>query len=176
MARLDKRFWFLAVFPALFGFDWCTKEAARSLPVGGEVSVVPGWFAFLHAENPDIAFSVPVPHGVVIAFGFVALGVLAWTLWSLPREARLQSAAIGAIVAGALGNLVDRLADGTVTDFFKVYTDSPSLAPWLVERFGTATWPIFNVADACLFCGVAAWLLHGLVQRDDAPPAAVEES
>jgi signal peptidase II len=176
VARLDKRFWILVVCPLLFGFDWCTKEAARSLPVGREVPVVPGWMAFLHAENPDIAFSVPVPHALVIAFGFVAIGVLAWTLWALPRGARLQGAAIGAIAAGALGNLVDRLADGTVTDFVKVYTESPSLAPWLIHRFGTATWPIFNVADASLFCAVALWLIHGLVQRDDAEPAEPAEA
>ena len=169
MTRFGKTFWFLAVCPLLFGFDWCTKEAARSLPVGGEVQVVPGWMSFLHAENPDIAFSLPVPHGMILLFGFVALGVLAMTLWRLPATARVQAAALASITAGALGNLWDRLADGTVTDFVRVYTQSPSLAPWLIHSFGTASWPIFNVADASLLCGVALWVGHSALQKDVEP-------
>src|SRR5690348_574188 len=129
MNRLGKMFWFLLTAPLLFGFDWGTKEAARTLPVGGQLPVVPGWLSFLHAENPDIAFSIPVPMPLVLVFGFVAIVGLAFTLWQLPADARMQSAAIGAMAAGALGNLVDRLIDGTVTDFVCVYTTHPSLAP-----------------------------------------------
>jgi signal peptidase II len=166
MQRFGKLFWFLAVCPMLFGFDWCTKEAARSLPVGGQVSVVPGWMAFQHAENPYIAFSIPIPLAVTVTFGLIAIGVLAFTLWALDPGARVQAVALGTITAGALGNWVDRLVDGSVTDFVRVYTDHPALAPWLIETFGTTSWPIFNVADACLLGGVALWLVHDLVRRD----------
>lgn len=167
MSRIGSKGWFLLVSPLLFGFDWCTKEAARSLPIGGQISVVPGWLAWTHAENPYVAFSIPIPKVVILAVGFVALGVLVSMLRTLAPTSRVQAVALAAITAGAAGNLWDRLVDGTVTDMVRVYTTHPSLAPWLVQTFGTATWPIFNVADACVFCGASLWVLYGLVQPDD---------
>jgi signal peptidase II len=171
MSRWGKRFWFGVTLPVLFGFDWCTKEAARSLPLGDEVSVLPGWLSWTHAENPYVAFSVPIPFAVIVLFGLVALVGLGVWAWRLPADARVQGVALGAIMAGAAGNLFDRLTDGTVTDMVRVYTTHPRLAPWLVDAFGTATWPIFNVADASLFCGVALSLLHSMFEREGEPSA-----
>ena len=169
MARLGKMMWFVLVLPALFGFDWGTKELTRAMPLGAEVPLVPGWLSWVHAENPHIAFSIPVPMAVIVAFGFLALGMLGWTLWKLPSDARLQAVALATMAAGALGNLVDRLVDGSVTDFVRVYTEHPALAPWLVQRFGTATWPIWNVADACLLCGVLLWTVAAALEREREP-------
>lgn len=171
MQRLGKMFWFVAVFPTLVGFDWGTKELARGLPPGGEVLVVPGWLSWIHAENPDIAFSMPMPLPIIVGFGILAMIGLAWTLWRLPSDARLQAIAIASIAAGALGNLADRIGDGSVTDFVRVYTEHPVLAPWLVSQFGTATWPIFNVADACLLGGVALWIGREATAREQEPQA-----
>lgn len=175
MSRFGKVFWFATLTPMLFGFDWWTKEAARGLPLGDQVSVLPGFLAWTHAENPDIAFSMPVPHALIYAFGAVAITALIGMVRTLPAGARVQAAALASITAGAAGNLWDRLTDGTVTDFVRVYTDSPTWAPWLVERFGTATWPIFNVADACVFVGVALWMVHGLVEREGPGDQALDE-
>lgn len=168
-ARFGKTFWFAVTLPLLFGFDWCTKEAARSLPIGRDVPVVPGWLAWTHAENPYVAFSVQVPFALIVAFALVALAGVAVWMWRMPADARVQAVAIAAIAAGAAGNLVDRLVDGTVTDFVRVYTIHPSLAPWLVRTFGTSVWPIFNVADASLFLGVALSVVHGLLEPDRTP-------
>ena len=155
-----KTFWLFATLPLLFGFDFASKAWTRAnLAVGEELSVVPGWFALHHAENPNIMFSLPVPVAVVFVVGIIAMMVLARMWWQLPAEDRLPSAAIGIIAAGALGNLVDRVPDGTVTDLFKLYTDAPWLAPTLRRTFGTATWPIFNIADVALLVGVGLWAL-----------------
>lgn len=171
MTRFSKLVVFALVSPALVGFDWGTKELARALPLGAEVPVVPGLVSWVHAENPDIAFSIPMPMAVVVVFGFVALGMLAWTLWRLPSDARLHAAALGAMAAGAAGNLLDRLADGSVTDFVRVYTEHPALVPRLVDAFGTATWPIFNVADVALLAGVVLWALASAVEKEREPEA-----
>jgi signal peptidase II len=56
------------------------------------------------------------------------------------------------VAGGALGNLVDRLHDGAVTDFVR----------W---RINDHRWPIFNVADAALLIGVAILLIEGLRTR-----------
>ncbi len=73
---------------------------------------------------------------------------------------------IGLLLSGAFGNAIDRIRLGHVTDFVKCYTDYPPLRDWLIERVGTAVYPIWNVADASLLVGVAIFLLHGLFFAD----------
>jgi signal peptidase II len=163
-----KFLWFLCLMPTLVGFDWATKDAVRThLPVGEEVQVINGWLSIFHAENPHAAFSMPVPMPVLLLVGVVALGVMLHALWQLPRNARLGASAIALVMAGAIGNLVDRFTDGSVTDFVRVYTEHPDLAPWLVHTFGTATWPIFNVADVAILGGASLFLLGSFVSPDD---------
>lgn len=171
MARLGKGFWFAVVLPGLLGFDFWTKDWVRdNLAEGGaQLPLIPGWLSLWHAENPDIMFSLPVSPPVVFVGGALAMIVLAITWWQLPRGARLQSAALGAVAAGALGNLVDRIPDGTVTDMVRLYTDHPPLASWLMATVGTNTWPIFNVADVALLSGVGMWLLGDLLRCDPDP-------
>ncbi len=150
--------WFLALCPLLVGFDFWSKEAARGMEMYATIPVVPGWFAFTHHENPFIAFSIPVPYAAIVAVALVGVAAMIWQLTKLAPDARLQASGLAAMAAGAAGNLVDRLADGTVTDMFMIYTEHAALKPWLVSTFGTATWPIFNVADVALLGGVVAYL------------------
>ena len=151
--------WFLALCPLLVGFDFWSKEAARVLAMHETVSVIPGWFAFTHAENPYVAFSMPIPYAVIVAFAVVGVAVLVHHLSRLEPTARLQAAGLAMMTAGAFGNLIDRLADGTVTDMFMLYSDHATLGPWLRSTFGTNVWPIFNVADVALLVGVGAYLI-----------------
>lgn len=171
MRSISPKFlWFLTLLPVLFGFDVATKQAVvHTLPLGGEIQVVEGWLSIFHAQNPHVAFSTPVPLPLIYAFGVIALGVIGWTLHALPPKAKVPAIGLAAITAGALGNLTDRFADGSVTDFVRVYTTNPDWVPWLVEHFGTATWPIFNVADALLLGGVGLWLIHDVFAVTEDP-------
>lgn len=170
MMRFGKVFWLGVMLPGLLGFDFWSKSWVRGhLDIGEQISVVPGWLALTHAENPGMAFSLPLPVPVIVTLGMVMVGALAWTWWRLPASARVPSAAIGAILAGALGNLLDRIGDGTVTDMVRLYTEAAWLAPTLRDVFGTATWPIFNVADVALLGGVVGWVVHDAVRSGDTP-------
>ena len=60
--------------------------------------------------------------------------------------------ALGAIAGGALGNIVDRIRQGAVTDFIDFH-----LGDW--------RWPTFNLADAAIVCGVAALLWTSMKRR-----------
>ena len=164
MKSIPKKFvWFICLMPTLLGFDFWTKEVvnARILP-GDEIPVLNGWLSFVHAENPFVAFSIPVPMWMSISFAIVATVILVHMLWKLPNQSRLPAISIALMTAGALGNLVDRIVDGSVTDFIRVYTDHPSLAPQLIQTFGTATWPVFNIADLALFFGVVLFLIGSM--------------
>jgi signal peptidase II len=72
--------------------------------------------------------------------------------WLRKAETRLLTVALGAIIGGALGNVIDRIAMGCVADFLDFYipgTDWPH-------------WPAFNVADSAIVVGVGLVMLDGL--------------
>jgi len=83
----------------------------------------------------------------------VALGVAAFLIWLLRRPVTAWMAlAYGAVIGGALGNVVDRLRFGAVFDFLDFHVAGYH-------------WPAFNLADSAIFVGVAMILLDGIVAR-----------
>ena len=81
----------------------------------------------------------------------VALAVVVGlVVWLRRAESRLVATALGAIVGGALSNVIDRLRFGAVVDFIHAH-----LGDW--------SWYVFNVADAAIVCGVAALVIDGLL-------------
>lgn len=122
------------------------------------ISVIPGWLRIVHAENPGAAFGVladgnPILRNIVlIGISGAVLVFVASALCS--RQGALRSAAtrfgLAFILGGAVGNLVDRIFRGTVTDFIEVY-------------HGTWSFPAFNVADSAITVG-AFLLLFDLIK------------
>lgn len=156
---------------------WITRTLA---PDEEELPIIPGLLSFVHAQNPGAAFGMldDFEHRVPVFVGFTVLAVV--LLWQMYRqiadEDRLQAGVVGLVLAGGLGNFVDRVHKQSVTDFIRVYTEHPSLERWLVARLGTAEWPTFNVADVAIVSGVGLYLAHYFwVERPRArlaPPAA----
>jgi len=84
-----------------------------------------------------------------------ALAVVAGLVgWLYRADRRLMAAALGAIVGGAIGNVIDRVRYGAVVDFIHAHTPAYG---W--------SWYVFNVADAAIVCGVATLVLDGLRGR-----------
>jgi len=136
-----------------------------------EIPVIPGFLSFIHAQNPGAAMGMLVSFEhrmwVFLIFTVVAVGVLISMYRQLADNDRFQSATIALILSGAVGNAIDRAHKQTVTDFIRVYTDSPGAKAWLIENVGTAEWPTFNIADAAIVVGVAMYLLHYLLFERD---------
>jgi signal peptidase II len=86
---------------------------------------------------------------LVVLTGALAIGLSIW-LWRC--HDRLLVTALGLIVGGAIGNIMDRLRYGAVADFLDVH-----VAGW--------HWPAFNVADACICMGVALLLLESIIRK-----------
>lgn len=88
--------------------------------------------------------------------------VAALGVWLRRAESRMVAIAIGAIVGGAIGNVIDRLRFGAVVDFIHAHVDT---------RWGEFSWYVFNVADAAIVCGVVALIIDSQWPRRTAPAA-----
>jgi signal peptidase II len=140
-----------AVAGAVVGIDQLTKAAVRSgLPIGEERRFFIG-IQLVHVRNTGVAFSLFSSGGtLVLVFTLVALAVLVVYLARRPDRPWLWIPT-GLLIGGALGNLIDRLVHGAVTDFIKF-----------------PLWPAFNFADISITFGVLAllWVLEGPRKRE----------
>lgn len=146
------------LFVLTLGLDWATKVLAEERLADSIVTVAPGWFWLKLAYNRGVAFSFleGMPHWLLGSGAIVLLGVVVWSLRSLASTA-MGAAALGMVVAGGLGNAVDRLLDGQVTDMIAVWK-----------------WPVFNVADSAITVGVAMLLLASRKGRAHAAEPAAD--
>jgi signal peptidase II len=126
--------------------DQVTKAVVRSELERGERIELPLGFDLVRVTNRGIAFGLlgDGGEGMVIAVTVVALGLLLAWVAVRPRAPWMWLAA-GLLAGGAVGNLIDRVRDDAVTDFF----DPP-------------LWPAFNLADVAITLGVAALALSVL--------------
>lgn len=144
-ATSPARAWRLALFAlvaaAIVALDQLSKAAARSALVPGEpVTLVPGVMDLSLVYNTGAAFSLGEGGGplfVVLASAILVAGlVVAWRRADVPLPLLL---AVAAVAGGGVGNAIDRVALGAVTDFFKTtFVD----------------FAVFNVADIFVTCGV----------------------
>ncbi len=153
---------------AALALDLITKALARASlgPVGSGLRrhIFGERFYLELRENPGVAFSLlrDLPQGryLLSLFGLVAIGfLLVW--WVRHAERRpLVTIYAALFCSGALGNTLDRLVRGRVTDFLRVDLDFAPFDPW----------PAFNVADIAIVAGVIAFL-SVLERRGAAGPA-----
>lgn len=126
--------------------QWTKAWVVRSMGLFEVKAVVPGLLNLVHVRNTGVAFSLfaeldqawvkPLLIGTTL---LAVAGVIGY-LWTLPRKGAVP-AALGLVLGGAVGNLVDRARLGYVVDFLELY--------W--HRFH---WPAFNVADIAISAGV----------------------
>jgi signal peptidase II len=145
--------WFVAVVVVVITLDqivkWLTVEYLTDRP---SIRLLGGAVYLLEVRNSGAAFSLG--RGYTFIFPIFAVFVTAWIIWMTRKLASLPWAvALALVLGGALGNLVDRIFRapgvfvGHVVDMVSVFGDNGS-------RF-----PVFNVADSALTCGVILALL-----------------
>ncbi len=135
-----------AVVGAVLILDIVTKHTVATSTAAEESRSIFLGVRLVHVRNRGVAFGFLSGGGVpVLVVTFVALVLLVAYLLRRPDRSGLWLAT-GLLVGGALGNLIDRLAHGAVTDFIKF-----------------PLWPAFNVADMAITVGVLAllWVLEG---------------
>ncbi|MEZ4215767.1 MAG: signal peptidase II [Myxococcota bacterium] len=167
---------FLAAFAVVLAADQATKQAViERFAYGERLRLVDGLLDLTHVRNPGGAFSflaqLPPDLEWVRPLFFVGMAGLAIALLlgffaRLPAEARFSALALGSVLGGALGNLLDRLRHGEVVDFIDVHLTADY------------TWPTFNVADSAIVVGVVLLLLEtfleGRARGDEGASDAVD--
>jgi signal peptidase II len=143
--------------------DQATKAlVVAKIPLYQTIPVIRGFFDLTHLQNTGAAFGVLAAAGsarpllVTLLALAVFAGVLAWSL-TAPPEHRLLQSALGLIMGGAVGNLIDRVRFSAVTDFLRFYVDR-----W--------EWPSFNAADSAISVGVVL-LAWDIWRRPEPEPA-----
>ena len=116
---------------------------AETLTAG--VNVAPGFNLVFH-RNTGVTFGL-LQGTPWWALAIVATAVVLFLAISLVRATAISEAvAYGVVIGGALGNILDRIRFGGVTDFLDFY-------------IGTTHWPAFNLADVFVVCGVGLLLI-----------------
>lgn len=148
------RFWALSLMmSALIIIDQLTKGAIQQSFAYGETKpIIDGFFSLAHVHNTGAAFGFGADGGLIFRqIFFLALPVVfcGWIFYMLVKTLKgpyYMSLAYALILAGAIGNLIDRFTLGYVVDFLMFY--------WKDE---SRHFPAFNVADSCIT--IAGFLL-----------------
>lgn len=153
---LDRLIPFL-IAASVLALDQVTKSLIKThVTAWDTLTVIPKFFNIVHAENPGAAFGLLADASGAwrdtILIG-LSTAVLLFISTILLRPVKsgiarnwLVRTGLALVLGGALGNLYDRVVNGTVTDFVEVYA-------------GTHYFPAFNVADSCITIGAGLLLL-----------------
>jgi signal peptidase II len=150
--------WLLLISAAIILADRMTKNwVSAHIPLGGAIPIIPRFLRITHWTNEGAAFSLfadtASPHFVrwaLVAFTLVAVLVIFIVLLRLGNHLTLTTVALALILAGALGNVHDRILYGSVIDFIEVH-------------IFTYHWPDFNVADSSVVTGACLLLLDSML-------------
>ncbi|MFB7880219.1 signal peptidase II [Brevundimonas diminuta] len=141
-------------------------EHITHIPDGFRIAeVAPPVFNLTYVLNTGVSFGLfggGAGRWILSVFSVVVAGLLAW--WATRADRRLLIAAIGLVMGGAVGNVIDRIRFGGVVDFLDF--SGTGLFPW-----------IFNIADSGITVGIALLILDSfLSERRSAVGSAHEKS
>ncbi|MFQ6108582.1 MAG: signal peptidase II [Candidatus Aminicenantales bacterium] len=119
---------------------------SRNLPLFGQRSIIPGFFNLTHIHNRGAIFGFlsrsasPMVHYFLMSASFIALFLVLFYFFKTSAHEKFLKLSLALIMAGAMGNLIDRIFRGYVIDFLDFH-------------FHRWHWPSFNVADASVSVG-----------------------
>ncbi len=135
----------------VLAFDQVAKLLVIQALAVGESWTLDGFFRLTRVTNSGSAIELFSGHTIaLIVVSTIGIGVLSALYWPRPKTGIRSQLSFGLMLAGAVGNLVDRAVFGHVTDFIHI-------VPWF----------IFNVADVSILIGLAgfAWDLPDVTAR-----------
>jgi len=154
----------LPLFAMILLMDILSKNYfSDNYQLGESHPIIDGFFNFTLVHNRGAAFGMGSQWSkpFFLMTTFIALGVVLYLLYKNKREEFLARVGLVMIVAGALGNVIDRIRLGYVVDFLDVYVQSYH-------------WPVFNVADSAISVGALLFILDPWFQKISAKRLATK--
>ena len=140
----------LPVFGLVVALDQVTKSLVIANLRVHESAPDDGFFRITHTTNTGAVFGTFSDQTVILTIAsFVGVGILLFFYHSHTGPERLVRLSLGLLLGGAIGNLVDRIRLGKVTDFIDV-----------------GAWPIFNLADSAIVTGIAILVVVFLFAKE----------
>ena len=148
-------------------------------PTSPHLPVIPGFLDFVLTYNTGAAWSLFSGAALPLALLRIAVGIgILMYLWRMAQPlktahwtARAYPYVLAIIAVGAVGNAIDGLYQGKVTDMLYSYPLS-----WINQRINGQNFPIFNIADSCVVGGVIFLLLLSLLEGRKKTPPVVSSS
>ena len=136
--------------------DQVTKAlVVANLAIGEKAQVVGDLMQVWHAQNRGASFSLFQGWSIVfLVVSVLSIGMVAYFHRCLRDRSPWLHVVLGVVLGGTLGNFIDRLRQGYVTD-------------WLSIGIGDTRWPTFNVADSSLVIGIGILVLYLLLNNPD---------
>ncbi len=156
----DPRPWLLGLSALVILLDRITKFwVSKHVGLDNVIVIIPHYFAISHVMNPGAAFSMfsytahpERTRWLLTSFSLVVALIVLIILLRIGRRLTLTSFALALVLGGAIGNVWDRIAYGTVVDFLQVH----------IVRYH---WPDFNLADSAIVIGGILLLIDSLRPR-----------
>lgn len=151
---MSKRTVAVVVAAIIVVLDQITKVWAVAVASTEPITIIDGWFQILVTRNPGASFSKFTNGGQFIAL--IAIGIVIGIVALVDRvPSKLDAGALGLILGGAAGNLIDRIVRG---DGF--------LDGAVVDWFDSSFFPTFNVADSAITVGTIVLLLSAFLTHE----------
>lgn len=155
-----KQFRYLWLAAIVILLDQFVKIVVKStLPLYQSKVVLGDFFLLTHVQNTGAAFSISLGSQAFNRGFFIIMTIIAiiFVVYLIYRSTtKLQLISMSLIIGGAIGNLIDRILFGYVTDFVDI--DFPDI---IMQR-----WPVFNLADSSIVIAISLLILDMIINRD----------
>lgn len=163
---MRKGFYYYLIIFFLLVADQITKVVvAKTISPSQSLTVIPGFLNLTHTHNRGAIFGFFSKNGGPLVYIFltlaslIALSFVIYYFFKTPFKEKMMKISLSMILAGAVGNLLDRVFKGYVIDFIDVY----------VKKWH---WPTFNVADSSITVGAFLLIFILLRRRPKCSPSS----
>ena len=153
----------IGIIVAIVALDqWSKWMIKTSYNLYQSEPIIEGFFYFTYVTNDGMAFGLSFPGGktILLIMTMILTGVIMWMLWKEKNSHNLIRYGLTLILAGAIGNMIDRILYGKVVDFLDI-------------MIGSFNWYIFNVADSAVTSGMILFILHTIIVGEKKPVSGV---
>lgn len=163
--------------------DQVTKYITKTnMELGQSIHIIGNFFRLTYVENPGMAFGLRIENNFVfLLLSLIAAALVFYYLYKLRNESWPLQLAISLIASGAIGNLSDRFIRGSVVDFFDFEFFDISIPAFNLLGFDFSgyymtRWPVFNIADMAVSCGMIIIFAFILLKGDPLRETSKESS